>query len=144
MLIYVGQQQALTLPRVYPQAGDNRARSIDYKHVIRALASKPQVFRYSQLREDLLPDDNYRQLWQYADEHLEKREACKWIVTVLRLAFEYDIESDLGQGLLDEVRQSQFASINELQECFLRHHEPELSASTTQHELCSYDGIYDD
>ena len=141
LAIHIGQQQALTLPRVYPQAGDNRARSIDYKHVIRALASKPQAFRYSQLREDLLPDDNYRQLWQYADEHLEKREACKWIVTVLRLAFEYDIESDLGQGLLDEVRQGQFASINELQERFLRHHEPELSPSTTQHALCGYDEL---
>jgi transposase InsO family protein len=141
LAIYVGQQQALTLSRIYPKSGENRARSIDYKHVIRALASKPQAFRYSQLRDDLLPDDNYCQLWHYADAHLDKREACKWIVTVLRLAFEYDIESDLGQGLLDEVKQGQFATITELQERFLRHHEPELSASTAQHDLCSYDEL---
>lgn len=60
---------------------------------------------------------------------------------MLRLAFEYDIESDLGQGLLDEVKQGQFATITELQERFLRHHEPELSASTAQHDLCSYDEL---
>jgi len=141
LTIYVGQQQALTLPRIYPKPGESRARSIDYKHVIRALASKPQAFRYSQLRDDLLPDDNYRQLWQYADEHLGKREACKWIVTVLRLAFEYDIELDLGQGLLGEVKQGKFATITALQERFLSHHELELSASTAQHDLCSYDEL---
>ena len=139
--LYIGQQQALTLPRIYPKPSEQRARSIDYKHVIRALASKPQAFRYSQLRDDLLPDDNYRQLWQYADEHLEKREACKWIVTILRLAFEYDIESELGQGLLGEVRQGKFATITELQERFLCHHELELSAATTQYDLCSYDEL---
>ncbi len=47
--VYVGQANALTLPRVYPKPGESRARRIDYRHVIRSLASKPQAFRYSQL-----------------------------------------------------------------------------------------------
>jgi len=34
----------------------------DYRHVIRVLAAKPQAFRYSQLRDDLLPSDTYKQL----------------------------------------------------------------------------------
>jgi len=97
LVLFVGQQPALTLPRIYPRPGENRARSVNYRHVIRSLASKPQAFRYSQLRDDLLPDDNYRQLWQLADTHLEAREACKWIVTTLRLAFEYDDEQSLGR-----------------------------------------------
>ena len=56
LVLLVGQHPALTLSRVYPKPGEDRARSINYQHVIRSLASKPQAFRYSQLRDDLLPD----------------------------------------------------------------------------------------
>ena len=141
LVLYVGQQQALTLPRIYPKPGENRARSVNYRHVIRSLASKPQAFRYSQLRDDLLPDDNYRLLWRYADQHLEPREACKWIVTVLRLAFEYDDEQALGQDLLAQAKTGQFASITELQARYLTRHTPIASAASPQHELVSYDEL---
>ena len=39
-----------------------RARSINYHHVIRSLVAKPHEFRYSQIRDDLLPSNIYRQL----------------------------------------------------------------------------------
>ena len=141
LVLFVGQQPALTLPRVYPKPGENRARSINYRHVIRSLASKPQAFRYSQLRDDLLPDDNYRQLWQLADKHLEAREACKWIVTTLRLAFEYDDEQSLGEDLLVEARAGRFASITDIQSRYLSGN-PDIELSTSsQHTLVSYDEL---
>ena len=141
LVLFVGQQPALTLPRVYPKAGDNRVRSVNYRHVICSLSSKPQAFRYSQLRDDLLPDDNYRELWQLADEHLEPREACKWIVTTLRLAFEYDDEQSLGEDLLIEARAGRFASITEIQSRYLRGN-PDLEFSASnQHTLVSYDDL---
>ena len=114
LAIYVGQQCAITLTRVYPGHKDARAKRIDYKHLIHSLAAKPQAFRYSQIRDDILPDDNYKQLWQYADEALESREACKWMVTVLRLACEYDAEKQLGEELLSEAKLGKFASIKTL------------------------------
>ena len=141
LVLFVGQQPALTLPRVYPKPGENRARSVNYRHVICSLASKPQAFRYSQLRDDLLPDDNYRELWQLADTHLEPREACKWIVTTLRLAFEYDDEQSLGEDLLIEARAGRFASITEIQSRYLRGN-PDLEFSaSSQHTLVSYDDL---
>ncbi len=141
LVLFVGQQPALTLPRVYPGPGESRTRSINYRHVIRSLASKPQAFRYSQLRDDLLPDDNYRQLWQYADQQLEAREACKWIVTVLRLAFEYDDEQSLGEDLLAEVKAGRFASITDIQSRYLSGN-PDIEQSTShQHALVSYDEL---
>lgn len=141
LVLFVGQQPALTLPRVYPKPGENRARSVNYQHVIRSLASKPQAFRYSQLRDDLLPDDNYRELWQLADDHLEPREACKWIVTTLRLAFEYDDEQSLGEDLLIEARNGRFASITEIQSRYLRGN-PDLEfLASSQHTLVSYDDL---
>lgn len=141
LVLHIGQQQALTLPRIYPKPGESRARCINYKHVIRSLASKPQAFRYSQLRDDLLPDDNYRQLWRHADQQLEAREACKWIVTVLRLAYEYDDEQALGQDLLVHAKAGKFATITELQARYLTSHQPTLQATSTQHELISYDEL---
>lgn len=141
LVLFAGQQRALTLVRVYPKPGENRARSVNYQHVIRSLASKPQAFRYSQLRDDLLPDDNYRQLWQLADTHLEPREACKWIVTTLRLAFEYDDEQSLGEDLLIEAQAGRFASITEIQSRYLRGN-PNLEFSAShQHTLVSYDDL---
>ena len=141
LVLHVGQHEALTLLRIYPKPGEGRARSVNYKHVIRSLASKPQAFRYSQLREDLLPDDNYRQLWHYADQQLEAREACKWIVTVLRLAYEYDDEQALGMDLLASAKAGQFASITELQARYLTSSQPALKPTSPQHELVSYDEL---
>jgi hypothetical protein len=141
LVLHVGQQQALTLPRIYPKPGESRSRSIDYKHVIRSLAAKPQAFRYSQLRDDLLPDDNYRHIWQYADQHLEPREACKWIVSVLRLAFEYDDEQALGQDLLIQAKAGKFASIIELQARYLTSNLSALNTTSPQHTLVSYDEL---
>ncbi len=140
LVLLVGQHPALTLPRVYPKPGEDRARSINYKHVIRSLASKPQAFRYSQLRDDLLPDNDYRELWELADQCLEAREACKWIVTVLRLAFEYDDEEALGRDLLIGARAGKFASITELQDRYLTRQTP-VSGASPQHELVSYDEL---
>lgn len=141
LMVYVGQHIALTLARIYPANAHDRAKSIDYKHLIHALAAKPQAFRYSQLRDELLPDDNYRQLWQYADKALESREACKWIVTVLRLAYEYDAEKQLGEELLVEVKSGKFASIKAIQDRFFRPSQsmPELQGK--QHDLQSYDAL---
>jgi len=141
LVLFVGQQPALTLPRVYPGPSENRARSVNYRHVICSLAAKPQTFRYSQLRDDLLPDNNYRQPWQLADTHLEAREACKWIVTVLRLACEYDDEQSLGGDLLIEARAGRFASITEIQSRYL-HGNPDLKSSgSNQHSLASYNEL---
>lgn len=139
---YAGQAKALSLPRVYPQPGESRARRIDYRHVIRALAAKPQAFRYSQLRDDLLPSETYKNLWKLVDQQLPKREACKWIVAVLRLAFEYDSEAELGEQLLADVLQGRVPDIKDVQAQFLRPSGPVVDhTSTPQHDLGSYDDL---
>ena len=83
---YIGSAHAVTLPRVYAVSHERRARCIDYRHVIASLARKPQAFRYSQLRDDLLPNATYRRIWAELDARLEPRAACKRIVGILALA----------------------------------------------------------
>jgi hypothetical protein len=56
----------------------HHSRSIDYRHLIESLARKPGAFYYSQLRDDLLPGEDYRQIWRYLDNTLDSRSDCRF------------------------------------------------------------------
>ena len=143
--LYVDHTLALSLPRVYPKTGQSRARHVDYRHLIQALAAKPQAFRYSQLRDELLPSPTHRKLWAHVDQHLPAQQACKWIVTVLRLGYEYDCESLLASELLVVVEQGKIPTLTDLQARFL----PTRSLAAmdqytpNQHALGDYDALLD-
>ncbi|MDT4289577.1 IS21 family transposase [Methylomonas sp. MO1] len=141
LVMFVGQALTATLPRIYPKAGQERARRIDYRHLIHSLSAKPQAFRFLQFRDDLLPTDIYRQLWLHSDRQLDAREACKWMVGVLRIAMDHDCEERLGHELLTTIEQHQpLPSLKALQERYLGQH-PVPSIPARQHDLGSYDHL---
>lgn len=115
---YLGTSHALTLSRAFAPNHNQRARNIDYRHVIGSLERKPQAFRYSQLRDDLLPGENYRLIWNWLDQELEPRKACKTIVGILSLANRADCEAELGQYLLKQKAIDRIPSLHELQQRF--------------------------
>ncbi|WP_292989179.1 IS21 family transposase [Nitrosomonas sp.] len=135
---FAGQTRVITLPRVYPKTPEGRARRIDYRHVIHALAAKPQAFRFSRLRDDLLPTSRYRQLWQRAEQQFDPQQACKWMVSVLRFAYDYDCESQLATELLQKER---LPELKALQKRFLRHHRPQPVIAPRQHAADTYDQL---
>jgi hypothetical protein len=137
---FVGQSQVLALLRVYPNTPEGRARQIDYRHVIHALAAKPQAFRFSNFREELFPDDNYRQLWHIIDQILPAREACKWIVTVLRIAAHLPCSRELGETLLQQVNTQTFPDVKALQSRYLPETDPSV-INTRQHAIADYDAL---
>lgn len=137
---YLGQALVITLPRIYPPPGTSRARRVDYRHVIHALAAKPQAFRRAQLRDDLLPSDTYRALWRCVDARLDEREACKWMVTVLRLAYDYDCEGVLGAELLHAGERDSLPTRQQLQARFLPR-QPHRHSTAPQHCLSGYDRL---
>ena len=141
--LYVDNTLALTLPRVYPKEGQSRARQVDYRHIIHALAAKPQAFRYSQLRDELLPTRTHRELWAHVDQQLPAQQACKWIVTVLRLGYEYDCESQLASQLLVAVQQGNIPTLTDLQARFLPAQAVAAMGQFTpnQHALGGYDDL---
>ena len=140
LLGFVGQTQAIELIRVHPESSPARARCIDYRHVIHSLAAKPQAFRFSNFRDELFPDDNYRQLWQIVDQKLASRDACKWMVAVLRIAADHQCEMELGQTLLLQAQADALPSLKTLQERYLKKQEhPALL--TTQHDIADYDEL---
>ena len=109
---YVGSTLAHTLSRTYALNYNQRGRCIDYRHLIGQLARKPQAFRYSQLRDDLLPNATYRQIWVAIDQQLEPRAACKRIVGILSLAARTDCEQPLGTYLQQQINRNHLPSSN--------------------------------
>lgn len=109
-------------------------------------ARKPQAFRYSQLREDLLPNATYRAIWQHLDSHLDARAACKRIVGILALAARADCEQALGAYLLERIAAGDIPGLHELEQRF----EPGRNAGGpidldalhgAQHPLSLYDSL---
>ncbi len=137
---HLGHQRLVTLPRIYPGSGKTRARRIDYRHIIVSLSAKPQAFRYSQLRDDLLPSEEYRQLWAYVDQHLPSRDACKWIVGVLRFAYDYDCEGELAWQLIEDLKKNRLPSLQQIQSRFLPKKQV-TNIQTAQHRLDDYDRL---
>lgn len=142
---FLGATRAVTLPRVYA-VNHARARCIDYRHLIAALVRKPQAFRYSQLREDLLPNATYRAIWQHLDRHLEARAACKRMVGILALAARAECEQALGEYLIARLVVGNIPGLHELEQRF----EPAGNAGSSrddhalggvQHPLSLYDQL---
>ena len=137
---YVGQTLVMTLPRVYPRQSAGRARCINYHHIIHSLAAKPQAFRFSQFRDDILPSADYRRLWSMAEQQFTPRDACKWIVAVLRFAYDYDCESLLAMELLQEARHTALPDLKTLQARYLQNTTPP-EIPIRQHTIDEYDQL---
>lgn len=99
--IFVGQTLTLKLARIYPVAGKDQARCVNYRH-LNSLSAKPQAFRFLQFREELLSNDNYRELWRHCNQQFKSTEACKWMVGVLRIAADHDCEERLGISCVNQ------------------------------------------
>ena len=134
---FVGQTRVVTLNRVYPNEPDHRARNINYRHVIHALAAKPRAFRFSQLRDDLLPTPQYRELWHRAEQQFDADRACKWMVTVLRFAHDYDCEGTLANEL---SQATPLPTLENLQQRFVKPRQPP-NIPVRQHTAEDYDQL---
>lgn len=116
--VYFGATHTATLTRKFTSDNNHRARQVDYRHVIASLERKPQAFRYSQLRDDLLPDDTYKMVWSWLDREMRPRVACKTMVGILALAFRADCEKQLGEHLYEMMSKQKTPNLYELQKKF--------------------------
>ena len=136
---YVGHDKAVELKRVYPRRGVQRARQVDYRHVIGSLVKKPQAFRYSRLRDDLLPNVTYEAIWRHVDETMEAKAACKFIVRLLHLAASQDCEAALGQYVMEQITQGRRLSLSAIESRFrVVPKQPVLELAIEQHALMTY------
>lgn len=83
---YFGTAQVFELPRVRPKEGTRRAHSIDYRHVIEGLRKKPRAFLYCTWQQELLPNPQFRQLWEQLKAEFDRDQAAILIVEALYLS----------------------------------------------------------
>lgn len=141
LICYLGSQHITTLQRVHPKNG-RRGRQVDYRHVIHSLIKKPQAFRYSQLRDELLPDVNYRFIWQTIDKIMAPQEACKFIVGLLHLAATSNCEKVLGEKVIAALESGKHLSLAHLQKKFCKKpNHPQLELKIVHHPLELYNQL---
>lgn len=138
---YLGSTLTITLTRVYATGKSKRGRKIDYRHVIHSLIKKPQAFRYSTMREDLLPNEDYQEIWRYVNEKLDAKTACKFIVGALYLAETEDCESSLATEILRDIRSKKLLAFSHYQMKFKTDNPKLPNIHVYQHNLKSYDVI---
>jgi hypothetical protein len=142
LICYLGSHYVVTLQRLHLSKGHKRGRQVDYRHVIHSLVKKPQAFRYSQLRENLLPDANYRFIWQAIDKTMVPQEACKFIVNLLYLAATCHCEKALGEKVVAALNAGQTLSLAYFQKQFCKKPEhPELEMEIIHHPLEQYNQL---
>lgn len=111
---YLGSELTFKLPRLQTMPGKRRY-CINYRHLIDSLSRKPQAFRYSVLRDELLPSPVYQQIWQSLDRLCVGRQACKLMVGILKLAADYACEEELGNQVLRLLEKGQVPNLGALQ-----------------------------
>ena len=124
LVCYLGTQHVINLQRIHTSNKRKRERQVDYRHVIHSLAKKPQAFRYSQLRDDLLPNATYRSIWLAVDKIMAPKEACKFMVGLLQLAALQDCETALGEAVLTALHEDRTLSLATLQRQFCKNPNP--------------------
>ena len=141
---YLGSTNAITLKRAPIAARGVRLKSIDYRHIISSLIKKPGAFARSCLRNDLLPNDNYRFIWEHVSCSMSRSEACKFIVGLLNLAANYDCENELEFVVMELIKNERPLKISELQDLFNKHQETMPILNVQQHSLAAYNQLIPD
>jgi hypothetical protein len=139
--VYLGSTHTATLDRAFASDKNHRGRQVNYRHVISSLEKKPQAFRYSNLRDDLLPSDTYKAVWAWLDREMEPRKACKVMVGILALAHRADCESRLGNYLQNMQASHALPSLHELELQFDSKEPTIPNVEVNQPPVASYDAL---
>jgi hypothetical protein len=97
---YLHRQQVVELPRIRTRGtGKRRARCINYRHVAEGLRRKPRAFLYCTWQQDLLPNEQWQQLWQQMKMQFELDQAAVLLVESLYIAAIQENEAQVFQYL---------------------------------------------
>ena len=134
-----------TLPRLHRRAGESGPwRRIDFRHVIESLRRKPRALLRAQLQDDILPGENWRQLWRQLLAALPPDEAAKVMVDALHVAARSDDLTGVERYLRRQLRSGEL-TLTVLREHYGLRPPRGLSAlpqlQIPEHQLSSYDEL---
>ena len=138
--VYLGSTYLLAFDRkYYKQHGSYHV--IDYRHVIHSLIKKPGAFRWCQYRDELLPNDTYRQIWKHIEASETQRTASKLMLRLLKLAADYVCEEALSAYVMGLIKQDKPLLIEAIESRFNASNPPLPEITCQQHSLADYDQI---
>jgi hypothetical protein len=143
--LFLRSQFVETLPRLHRRAGQNGPlRRIDFRHVIESLRRKPRALLRAQLQADLLPGENWRQLWRALLAALPPEEAAKVMVDALHVAARTEDLAGVERYLRRALRRGEL-SLAALREHYGLRPPRGLAAlpqlEIPEHQLSSYDEL---
>lgn len=141
VVCYLGSAEVLNTARVYPTKKNGGGKSINYRHLIESLVKKPQAFRGSVLRDDLLPNADYRTIWDHVDATMDAKVACRFMVGLLQIAAKKGCEHALAKYVLGCIEQERTLRLIDLQDRFAPPDQEVPSLTIDQHALPSYDSL---
>ena len=137
---YLGNRLVFSQTRKYRPANGSRY-VIDYRHIIHALIKKPRAFRFCQYRDEILPNDTYRTIWQYLDKKEAKDVAPKIMLRLLKLACDYHCEEILGAHVMELIQSQKPLSIETIERQFNGYNPPLPVVNCEQHALATYNQL---
>lgn len=139
---YLGNHLVVELPRIRVRSKDTRrGRCINYRHVIEGLRRKPRAFIYCTWRDELLPNDFYRQLWAHMADEWQRDTAAVLMVEALYVAATQDKEAAVAD-YLEEHLTADTLSLTALRQHFHLSPQPSLPCvNVQQHQLSDYDQL---
>jgi len=136
---YLGSTKVFESERLIP-TGKNRCRLINYKHIINSLVKKPQAFRHSRIRDDILPSDDFKRIWKHVDQAMDARSACKFIVGIMYLASKYDCERILAKNVISIIDAKEPLSLGLIEKAYRPMANEKIpNISVSQHDISSYE-----
>jgi hypothetical protein len=115
---------------------------INYKHIIGSLVKKPQAFRHSKIRDDILPSMEYKKIWDHVNQVMDARSACKFIVGIMYLASKYDCEKSLAESVISIINSKRPLSLALIEQTYrLMANDKIPDMSISQHDIFSYDSF---
>jgi hypothetical protein len=140
---FVGREPVIHLTRIHVPGSHpiRRARSVNYRHVIGSLRQKPRAFLSCIWQQDLLPDDNYRQLWQQMQARFDAYTAARLMTEALYIAATQDKEQAVATYLAAQLEAGTLSLVG-LQQQFHPTTQPTIvPLQTQQHLLKDYDQL---
>jgi hypothetical protein len=141
---FVGRTEVLALARLHIHGSERirRGRSINYRHLVESFRRKPRAFLHCDWQGDVLPNEQWQQLWQQMKQSLEADSAARLMVEALYVAATQDKEAEVATYLEAQLA-AQGLSLRRLQQAFdlIPNATSMNQIETTQHHLATYDQL---
>lgn len=109
--LFLGASLLVTLPRARATRHGPHQHVVSYHHVIHSLRRKPMALMGLVYRDQLFPQEAFRDMFAVMLEQTTERLACRLMVDLLALAHERGCEAELAAQLEEDLRQKHLPDI---------------------------------